>query len=199
MFKSLIRTFAIVAASIAGHRDGDEGGAQDLEGATETGELCGARDVLGEQGADGHSGGQADSAEHLGAGEGTHHPLLDGVVRGRRGHSGKYARYPVVARGRGRVRPRSSGEEHFSPKEGVGSSNLPGGTHETRSEQRVFAFHAPHGGGTGGHKLPLVWHTSGTDLARIWHAEGPAADRGGWAMAGRSGFPFAESGDRNGV
>ena len=48
------------------------------------------------------------------------------------GADGARGRYPVVAVVRDRMpaRPRSSGEEHFSPKEGVGSSNLAGGTHE---------------------------------------------------------------------
>jgi hypothetical protein len=36
-------------------------------------------------------------------------------------------------------RPRSSGEEHFSPKEGVAGSNPAGGTHETHCQQWVFA------------------------------------------------------------
>ena len=53
--------------------------------------------------------------------------------RVRRGQA-KWVRPALAAtlwrpRGTPRVRPRSSGEEHFSPKEGVAGSNPAGGTH----------------------------------------------------------------------
>ena len=70
-----------------------------------------------------------------------------------------------------RARPRSSGEEHFSPKEGVGSSNLPGGTHETRSDQRVFAVNEPR---SSCHAWPRIAPLCGTIMARIGHVSGHA-------------------------
>ena len=80
-----------------GHRDGEQGGSEDLEGAAETGIGRGAGDVLGEERAHGDPGRQADAAEDLRDDEGGQGAPLD-VVDGVLPHPREYAASSGVCR-----------------------------------------------------------------------------------------------------
>ncbi len=71
----------------ADHGNGDEGRAEDLEGAAEAGPAGRARDLLGEERPDGDAGREADAAEHLRADEGGDGAALSARTSAAQGHS----------------------------------------------------------------------------------------------------------------